>query len=56
MTDRAIFNDFYQGPQRTPIQVERPESKDWIAWNWRTGSWQSIPCKLNNIGEGANDD
>lgn len=51
MIDRLVFNDYYQGPQRTPIQVERHEKHDWIVWNWRTASWDMQPSKLTDHGE-----
>ncbi len=41
MTNRE-WNDYYQGPQRNPIQVERKERGDWIVWNWRRASWDEL--------------
>lgn len=35
----TLPNPYYQPPQRNVIQVERPESRDWIVWNWDTASW-----------------
>lgn len=54
MTERTAFNDYFQGPQRSVIQVERKERGDWIVWNWRTISWDSKPYKLSADGVSEN--
>lgn len=33
------MDDYHRPPQQSVLQHERPEKGDWIAWNWRTASW-----------------
>jgi len=44
-------SDYFRPPQQTVIQVERPEHGDWIAWNWRTASWDHKESRLSPDGE-----
>lgn len=52
--ERTESNDYFQGPQRTVIQHE--VSQAWIAWNWRTASWDRKPSALDPHGQAETKD
>jgi hypothetical protein len=41
-----IYTPYYQGARRPVIQLEKPEAGAWIAWNWDTVKWDTIPAEL----------
>lgn len=46
------MNDYYQGEPRGVIQqhIKSDWQDRWIAWNWRTATWDDIPGALDACG------
>lgn len=47
------MNDYFQGPARRVIQhhINDEWQDKWIAWNWRTLTWDDKSAALNEDGE-----
>ena len=54
MTEHQEFNNYYQGPERLPIQVKYAPDL-WLVWNWNTVSWDKRPAPVNPVGLGTED-
>lgn len=44
-------SDYFQGPERTVIQIERRDHHDWIVWNWNRARWDEHRHKIAADGK-----